>query len=57
MNLAVREQIDFKQLPQEALKLLEVLDQLENHTSELRKKLMQELKPKGNLVKLSLDQI
>lgn len=57
MNLAIREEIDFKILPLEAAKIVEILNQLENHTAELRKKLMSELRPKGNSVKLSLDQV
>ena len=57
INLALREQIDFNQLPSEALKVLEILDQLEEHTSKLRKNLMLELRPSGNIVHLKLDSI
>ena len=40
-------------IPSEAAHLLEILDQIENHTAELRKKLMEELK-KSNAAKVSL---
>lgn len=40
-------------IPQEAAHLLEILDQIENHTADLRKKLMEELK-KNNAARISL---
>ena len=57
INLALKEQIDFDQLPQEAMQVLEILDQLENHTANLRKKLMSEIRPSGNVIHLKLDNI
>ncbi len=40
-------------IPQEAAHLLEILDQIETHTAELRKKLMEEIK-KSNVSKVTL---
>lgn len=45
------------ELSQEAVKMLEILDQIESHTADLRKKLVEELKPKDNSIKLKLDEI
>lgn len=50
-----RETLD--ELSQEAVRMLEILDQIELHTAELRKKLVDELKPKDNSIKLNLDKI
>jgi len=45
-------------IPQEAAHLIEILDQIENHTAELRKKLMEELKRNNAArVSLSLDEV
>lgn len=49
----LKEKDIYKEIPQEALHLLEILDQIENHTADLRKKLMEELK-KSNSAKVSL---
>lgn len=46
-----------KELSNEALKILEILDQIETHTAELRKRLVSELKPKSESVQIKLDQI
>jgi len=48
-----KDQIDLHDIPQEAMHLLEILDQIEVHTAELRKKLMEEIK-KANALKVSL---
>jgi hypothetical protein len=56
-NLAIREQIDFNLLPQDAVQLLEILDQIENHTADLRKKLMSEIRSSSNAVRLKLDNV
>ena len=56
-NYAIKEEIGLKDLPKEALLVLEILDQIENHTAGLRKKLMAEFKPVSNSVKLSLDKV
>jgi hypothetical protein len=46
------------EIPQEAAHLIEILDQIENHTAELRKKLMEELKRSNAArVSLSLDEV
>ena len=54
---ALQEQIDLNQLSQEALQILEILDQIENHTAELRKKLMSELKKTNTAINLKLDNV
>ncbi len=45
------------QLPKEAAKVLEILEELENFTAQLRKKVMAELKANNNLVHLKLNDI
>lgn len=57
IGIAIREQIDVNKLPKEALEVLKVFDQLEDHTADLRKKLMSELRPNGNVVHLKLNNI
>lgn len=44
-------------LSEEALQILRLLDQIENHTAELRKKLTSELKKSAVSVHLKLDNI
>lgn len=56
-NLAIREQIDFNILPAEAVQLLQILDKIENHTADLRKKLMSEFKSNSSVVRLKLDNV
>jgi hypothetical protein len=58
MNIpALKEQIDYNELSQEALQILEILDQIENHTAILRKKLVSELKTKNEAVRLKVDNV
>lgn len=45
------------EMSQEARKMLDILDQIESHTADLRKKLIEELKPKDESIKLKLDEI
>lgn len=57
-----QQQIKIKQetldeLSNEAKHILEILDQIEVHTADLRKKLVNELKPKDNSIHLDLDAI
>ncbi len=56
-KVALKEQIDLNHLSQEALQILELLDQIENYTSELRQKLMAELKKGNASVHLKLDNV
>ncbi len=49
-----KESVEVNELSQEVLQILEILDQIENHTAELRKKLMAELK-KNNQSKDQLE--
>lgn len=54
-NAVIKEQQSINELSQEALQILDILDQIENHTAALRKKLIAELKPKTETVHLKLD--
>lgn len=54
-DIKIKEQVDLNKLPDEAVQALKILDELENFTAELRKKLMAELRPGGNVVHLKLD--
>ncbi|MDX2082540.1 MAG: hypothetical protein SFV53_00935 [Rickettsiales bacterium] len=56
LNLKVQEQEE-NQLSKEAVQVLKILDELENFTAELRKKVMAELKNKSNSVHLKLDEV
>lgn len=44
-------------LPKEALHVLKILDELENFTAELRKKVIAELKTNNNSVHIKLDEV
>lgn len=44
-------------LPKEALHVLKILDELENFTAELRKKVITELKTNNNSVHIKLDEV
>jgi hypothetical protein len=55
-TLAQEEQIT-DELSQEAAHILEILDQIENHTANLRKKLMLALKSKNDTIRLKLDEV
>ena len=54
---ALQEQIDLNQLSQEAVQILEILDSIENHTADLRKKLISELKKNNASLNLKLDEV
>ncbi|OFW81426.1 MAG: hypothetical protein A2887_03900 [Alphaproteobacteria bacterium RIFCSPLOWO2_01_FULL_40_26] len=41
---AIQENIDLNELSKEALQIIDILDRIENHTIELRRKIMEELK-------------
>lgn len=56
-DLKIKEQLDPSKLPQEALQALKILDELEGFTAELRKKLMAEIRPGGNVVRIQLDEV
>jgi len=47
-KLAVKEQNTLKELSKEATQILDLLDKIENHTADLRKKLMAELKARNS---------
>jgi hypothetical protein len=51
----IKEQVNTSKLPEDAVAALKILDELENFTAELRKKLMAEIRPGGNVVHLKLD--
>lgn len=56
-NLQIKEQGNQNQLSQEAKQIIELLDKIEDHTAELRKKLMSELKSESQALHLKLDNI
>jgi hypothetical protein len=56
-NQVRKEELHIEELSQEAQHILELLDNIENHTAELRKKLMAELKQKNKPVHLNLKNI
>ena len=56
-DIKIKEQVDFNKLPEDAVQALKILDELESFTAELRKKLMAELRPGGNIIHLKLDDI
>lgn len=53
-NANIQEKLE-NNLSKEATQVLKILDELENFTAELRKKVMAELKTNNNLVRLKLD--
>lgn len=56
-NANANELAQENQLPKEAAHVLKVLEELENFTAQLRKKVMAELKTNNNLVHLKLEDI
>jgi hypothetical protein len=52
-NPLPKEKEIYKEIPEEAAHLIEILDQIETHTADLRKKLMEELK-RTNAAKVNL---
>lgn len=56
-NAQIKEQHSINELSAEASKIIEILDKIEDHTANLRKKLMLELKPKAEAIRLDLDNI
>ena len=54
----LKKEIDVNQLSKEAAQILEILDQIEIRTIEIRKKLMAELRPgEGSAVHIKLDSV
>lgn len=56
-NVMLKEQDQQNQTPKEAAQVLKILDELENFTAELRKKVMAELKTNNSSVHLKLDEM
>jgi hypothetical protein len=56
-NALVKQQEKLDELSHEAMQIIEILDQIETHTADLRKKLMAELKKNTNPIVLELDEI
>jgi hypothetical protein len=55
---ALKKEIDVNQLSQEAAQILEILDQVEARTAEIRKKIMSELRSgEAPAVHIKLDSI
>jgi hypothetical protein len=57
LNLAQIRREDVEQLPSEALQVLELLEQIENHTANLRKDLISEMSSNQASIKLQLEQV
>ncbi len=55
--LITKEQELINELSHEAMQILEILDQIENHTAALRKKLVSEFSAKSENVSLKLDNV
>ena len=55
--VAVKEQEVLNELSHEMMQILEILDQIENHTAVLRKKLVAELTTKSESINLKLENI
>ena len=53
----LKEQVDINKLSEEAQQIIEILDQIETHTTSLREKLMSELKKSNNTINLKLDEV
>ncbi len=47
-SVPLKQENDFKDLPPETLRILGILDKIEEHTARLRSELMQELKSQGS---------
>ena len=56
-NQLLKEQNNTHHLTKEVAEILEILDQIETRTADLRKKLMSELKTSENTVHIKLDAI
>ena len=56
-NVALQEKEILNDLSHEAMQILEILDQIENHTAALRKKLVSELSAKNESVHLKLENV
>ncbi len=58
MNIELNEESEFfNSLPQDAIQILEIMKKIEDKTAELRKEIMAELFPNGNIIHLKLDNI
>lgn len=57
INAAIKEQFNFNELSKEAMQVIEILEQIENHTADLRKKLMAEIRPASNAIHIKLDNV
>lgn len=53
----LKAEIDFNHLSKEATEILKILDEIENRTAELRRKLMTELKSNKSAVHIKLDNV
>lgn len=53
----VKESQNINELSHEALQILDILDQIENHTANLRKKLVSEFSIKSENISLKLKEV
>ncbi len=54
-SLAIKESIDLNQLSKEVLEILNILQQIESHTADLRKRIINELASNEKGLNLNLD--
>ena len=57
LNLATVQKEDLDILPKEAVQILELLEQIENHTASLRRDMISEMSTGEASIKLRLDQV
>lgn len=57
LNLATVQKEELEVLPREAMQVLELLEQIENHTANLRKNIISEMTTNQASIKLRLDQV
>ncbi len=56
-QILIKEQNTLNDLSQEAIQILEILDQIESHTTNLRTKLLTELKSKSESINIKLEKV
>ena len=54
-DIRVKRKID--ELPSDAIGILELVEKIEQRTLELRKEIMRELRPDGNIIHLKLNKV
>ncbi len=58
MSIKSQKELDFfKSLPKDAAKILDIIEKIQDHTANLRKQIMSELRPTSNIIHLKLNDI